>query len=461
MSVTASRLGSSPITLDWTNLASIPAGTGTAARPYQADAALFGDNWNKLKARFASGEVGFYDAPINDTISQASESIALAEKYLERNQFTDCLFLGIGGSALGPYSVLQALPEHAKSGIRFHFMENPDALDWDGTIKRLNPNTTLVAVVTKSGTTFETMALFLLAMEWLGSERRKTHIVAITDPVKGDLKKFAETQGIPTLHVHPSMGGRYSVFTPVGLFALALAGLSVMDFIQGAKQVRDFIEKTPHEKNPIFILSDLLLRHAAKRNIHVCMPYSTRLKSMGSWYVQLWAESLGKDGKGFTPLAAVGATDQHSLLQLLRDGTDDKVTHFLTIDQMGEECLIPRAPVSPGQATLPAFKLLEGHSLQELLSVEYQATSRVLTKQGRPNVTWRLDRLDEKTIGALYFSLCALTAFTGTLMGINAFDQPGVEEGKIYIREALSKGSERPAEEDENSPVNRLRRSQS
>jgi len=461
MSVTASRLGSAPITLDWTNLASIPAGSGTAARPYQADGTLFSENWRKLKSRFDSGEVGFYDAPINNDISQASESIALAEKFMERCQFTDCLFLGIGGSALGPFSVLQALTERQKSGIKFHFMENPDALDWCGTLKRLNPNTTLVAVVTKSGTTFETMALFLLAMEWLGAERRKTHIVAITDPQKGDLKKFAEQHSIPTLHIHPSMGGRYSIFTPVGLFALALCGLSAMEFISGAKQVRDFIEKTPHEKNPLFILSDLLLRHAGKRNIHVCMPYSTRLKSMGSWYVQLWAESLGKEGKGFTPLAAVGATDQHSLLQLLRDGTDDKVTHFLTIDQVVEECKIPRAPTQAGQPVLPAFKILEGHTLHKLLSVEYQATSRVLTKQGRPNVTWSLDRLDEKTMGALYFALSTLTAFTGTLMCINAFDQPGVEEGKIYIREALSKGEERPVEEDENSPVNRLRRNPS
>jgi glucose-6-phosphate isomerase len=339
-------------------------------------------------------------------------------------------------------------------------VDNPDPYEWKRTLAGLKPHSTLVVVIAKSGTTFETMAQLLLACEWLGKERWKSHLVAVTDPVKGDLRTFAQHEGIPTLAIAPSIGGRFSIFSPVGIFAAAIAGLDAQAFLTGAKQVRDHMEKAPVEKNPLFILGYDLLRHAEKRNIHVCMPYSTRLRLIGDWFVQLWGESLGKDGKGFTPIAAVGATDQHSILQLLRDGPDDKVTFFLTLDRVADEVKIPRLQTLPGQQThLPSFRLLEGHSLQELLTVEYRATSLVLTKQGRPNVTFQLDQLDERSLGALYFGLCVLTAFTGTLWGVNPFDQPGVEEGKVYIRESLTRsGAQTQDEVDENSPVARLRR---
>lgn len=477
MSVTAARLGSAPITIDWSNLANVAAGPGVGTRSSGPDKEAFAAAWSRLKNRFGASDVGFYEIPVHPELSQARESQELARQILASGRVTDVLFLGIGGSALGPLSLLLALQEKA-NGIHFHFMENPDPTDWKTTISGLNPNSTLVCTVTKSGTTFETMAQTLLALEWLGKDRWKSHLVAITDPSKGDLKQFATHNGIPTLHIAPSMGGRFSVFTPVGLFAAALAGLNVDELLNGAKQVRDFVEKAPMEKNPLFILGGEFIRHYQKRPIHVCMPYSTRLKQIGAWFVQLWGESLGKDGKGFTPLAAVGATDQHSILQLLRDGPDDKVTLFLTVDQVADEVKIPKLSqigVPLTQPSYSAFKLLEGHTLKGLLTTEYRATALVLTKQGRPNVTWQLDRLDERSLGALYFAFSVLTAFTGSLWGVNPFDQPGVEEGKVYTREALSRGGQpgaaghgsgfgsgnfddRAEEEDENSPVNRLRR---
>lgn len=445
--ITASRMGSAPLTWDWSNL----------GRVESADPANNSAAWEKLKSRFAAGEVGFYDTPVNAELTQATESQALADSILSKNVFTDCLFLGIGGSSLGPLSLLNALQDRRKTQIRFHFMENPDALEWKSTLKGLRPETTLVCAVTKSGTTFETMAQLILAMEWLGESRLKSHLVAITDPVKGDLKAFAQAQSIPTLHIAPSLGGRFSIFSPVGLFAAALAGLSVTDFMQGAKQVRDYCEKTPLEKNPLFVLANELLRHYPKRTSHVCMPYSSRLRTFGDWFVQLWGESLGKDGKGFTPVAALGATDQHSILQLLRDGPDDKVTMFLTVDQIEDEVKVPRLPLLR-MANLPAFKILEGTSLHHLLRYEYQATSLVLTRQNRPNFSIQLDRLDERVMGSLYFAFCVLTAVTGTLWQVNPFDQPGVEEGKIYIKKSLSQTDSQVEEEDINSPVNRLRR---
>lgn len=453
MSFTAAKIGASPLTLDWTHL-----------KAQVTDPSVLAQAWQSTRNRFVSKEIGFYDAPVDGAISNEAECRELAQRILDRKQFTDCLFLGIGGSALGPLSLLQALTERANSGIRFHFLENPDPLDCKTTLARLDPETTLVCVVTKSGTTFETIAQFLIAQEWLGRPRWTTHLVAITDPEKGDLRAWAREEAITTLPIAPTVGGRFSIFTPVGLFAAALAGLSVPDFLNGARQVRDYCEKTLVEKNALLIIGADLVRKAKPYPTHVCMPYSTRLRSIGLWWVQLWGESLGKDGKGFTPLAAVGATDQHSILQLLRDGPDDKVTLFMRVDHVEDPVKIPK--LSAGKILLqgnafPAFRLLEGHTLHNLLQTEYQAISLVLTRRGRPHLTFVLDRLDERTLGALYFAWSVITAFVGTLKGVNPFDQPGVEEGKVYIKESLSRESDsaRQAEDqDDNSPVARLRR---
>lgn len=458
MAVTAARLGSAPLALDWATLASIPAGTGPYAHRYDPDEEAIDQAFAALKKRFESGEVGFFDAVVNPQISQAEAATRLAADILATGRVTDCLFLGIGGSALGPLSLLSALQERCTSGVRFHFVDNVDPVEWRSVLSKLNPDHTLVCLVTKSGTTFETLAQGMLALEWLGKPRWKTHVVAITDPLKGDLREFAAHEGIPTLHIAPSLGGRFSIFSPVGLFAAALSSLSVEHFLKGARAVHDHTVKTAPGKNPLFILGHELLRHAPKRTVHVCMPYSTRLKHVGAWFVQMWGESLGKQGKGFTPLAGVGATDQHSLLQLLRDGPDDKVTLFLTVDRVPDPVVIPTAPKGAGGSVYPAFQLLEGHSLEELLRVEYQATARVLTNQGRPNVSFHLETLDEAALGALYFSLSLLTAFTGTLWEVDPFDQPGVEEGKGYIRQSLLDGaSSRSEPSTGHSAVERLR----
>lgn len=432
MTATAARLGSSPLTFDWSAMAQV--------KTPAPDAAALTAAWEKLRTRFATNEVGFYDAPTQEELAQSEASVTLAETLLQRGHFTDCLCLGIGGSALGPITLLQALPERTRSGVRFHFLDNPDPREWRATLAKLNPSTTLVCAIAKSGTTFETVAQILCALEWLGRDRLANQFVAITDPHKGDLGPLARALGASTLSIAPSIGGRFSVFSPVGLFPAAFAGLSVKDFLLGARQVRDYCEKHALDRNPLMILAGELLRHEAERNIHVCMPYSSRLRMVGDWFVQLWGESLGKDGKGFTPLAALGATDQHSLLQLLRDGPDDKITLFLTVDQIDDPVKIPKLSTLLNQAAHPyaAFALLEGHTFQGLLETEYQAIARVLTRANRPHFTIRLDQLDERNMGALFFAMSVLTAMTGTLWGVDPFDQPGVEEGKIYIRESLS-----------------------
>lgn len=464
MSITAARLGSSPLMFDWSSLlrpAKSLAGTTAGGQ-------VFFEKWSSLKKRFTSGEIGFYDSLSNDEISDIDASEKMAKDIIASGRFSDVLFLGIGGSSLGPLSLIAALKPKTKKGLRTHFMENPDPTDWKETLATLNPATTLIVCIAKSGTTFETLSLFLLALEWIGLDRWKTHTVAITDPTKGDLRAFATEQEIPTLKIHPTIGGRFSIFSPVGTFPGFLAGLDMREFIKGANQIRDYVEKNTTdakacEKNALFQISADLLAHFDKRSIHVIMPYATDLKQYGAWFVQLWAESLGKDLKGFTPLSAVGATDQHSILQLLRDGPDDKITFFMTVDEVEDEVRIPHLNSLRGKSTpptSPAFQILEGHTLHSLLRTEYQAIALVLSKRSRPHFTIHIEKLDERNMGALYFSASVMTAFTGMLWDLNPFDQPGVEEGKIYIKESLTRlASERKSidDSDGHSPVERLR----
>jgi len=440
MPITASRFGSAPLLLDWSLLGSAP--------PVM-DVAKAQTAWDKLKSRFNDKDVGFYQAPIDDSVSQIAASQKLAAEILSESKnsahpLQDILVLGIGGSALGPLSLLSSLQDRTTSTPKFHFVENPDALEWKSTLLRMNPVTTLVVVITKSGSTFETLAQFLLALEWLGADRITKQVIGITDPTKGDLRKWVTENKVRSLEIAPSLGGRFSIFSPVGLFIAALAGLNTDEFILGARQMRDYCEKTPVEKNPLMICGTEFVRLYPQKASHVCMPYSTRLRTLGDWFVQLWGESLGKDGKGFTPLAAVGATDQHSILQLLRDGPNDKITFFITVDKVTDPCAIAPSRPKDGVSHLDAFRILQGHSLHDLLRFEYQAISRVLANQNRPNLTFTLDEINERSLGALYFAFSVLTAFTGTYWGVEPFDQPGVEEGKVYIRNFLSQANRQP-----------------
>lgn len=397
------------------------------------DAARFAKMFSSLKA--APYSSSFYAAVGSPPISQVEECSKWAREL--KGKFENFIFIGIGGSSLGPIALLDALktPNTSSAVSKIRFVENPDPIGLANALHGLNPKTTFVCPITKSGGTFETISLFRAVSQWLDphvSGNLKAHLGIITDPHKGDLRVFAKNLGLSTLEIHPEMGGRFSVFSPVGLFPLELAGLSSKQFLEGAKKMRDSLEKNPA---PLLSISRNLIDLYPQRKIHVMMPYANALKTLGAWFVQLWAESLGKDGKGFTPLGALGANDQHSLLQLLRDGPDDKVTHFIGVKDFGTEPIL--STILPGTSGLDSFEILNGKKLSELLRIEMNAIKKVLTNCSRPSWSIELDRVDEENLGALMFFYCSLTAAAGALWEINPFDQPGVEEGKVYIRNAL------------------------
>ena len=347
---------------------------------------------------------------------------------------SDVLVLGIGGSALGAKALALAL---GGSGARLHFVDNVEPEPVAALFDSLEPETTLVNVISKSGTTAETMAAFLLALDWLrrslGDDWR-SHVVVTTDPKKGILRPFAEKHGLATFSVPPDVGGRFSVFSPVGLLPLGFAGADLDGLLAGAGEANASAMADVGDNLPAQTALAQYLAWRRGQRISVLMPYSSRLALLPAWFVQLHAESLGKayDRSGSrvhvgpTPLGAVGATDQHSQVQLFREGPFDKLIVFVRHRQADRDLTLP------AEEGLEDLSYLFGKSLFELLSAEAAATAHALAAARRPNYTIYLERVDAFHLGWLLQHLMWQTAYLGELFDINAFDQPGVELGKQY-----------------------------
>jgi len=349
----------------------------------------------------------------------------------------DFVILGIGGSSLGGEAIVRALRPTLKEP-RFHVMDNsdPDWLHW--LLGSVNPEETLFYVVMKSGGTSETISQFLVALEWakkkLIGDSWKKHFVCCTDPTKGDLRALVEKWKLDCLDVPPAVGGRFSVLTPVGLFPAAFAGLPIQDFLAGARSVGSW-ESKPWSENPCAQLARSLALGEKDRPVTVFMPYSTRLSAFSRWFCQLWGESLGKDGHGLTPFPAVGATDQHSQMQLYMGGPRDKAIVFVRILETDERMPVP---FPEELSDLPSFSLLKGKSMGALINAEFLATRDAVTKEGIPNCTIELDRLDAHSLGALFYFCEWATAIAGATLQVNPFDQPGVEAAKILTKKYLA-----------------------
>lgn len=397
-----------------------------------------------FRARVKSGEIGFPLLPEDRGTARAIAEFARAA----RRGLDDVLVLGIGGSALGAYALdaavrgphpLQTPAAGARRARpRLLTLDNVDPGLVAAALAQLDPKRTAVCVIAKSGTTAETLSTFMIVWEWLHralGKRARARVVAITDPAQGDLLALARAERYPLFFVPPNVGGRFSVFSAVGLVPAALAGLDVMRLLRGARAANLACWTTHPEQNPA--LAAALVHHALAtrhgKNIEVVFAYSSYLWGAAFWYRQLWAESLGKrvdrQGRvveaGQTPVAALGVTDQHSQLQLYMEGPRDKMVTFWAVEKPRQEVRIPRVFTA-----YESCRYLAGKNLGALFAAERRATESALTAAGRPNCRWTLPRVDEATIGAFFQMLEFQTAFAGELWGVNAFDQPGVELGK-------------------------------
>jgi glucose-6-phosphate isomerase len=360
-----------------------------------------------------------------------------------RTGLEDVVVLGIGGSALGAVCLRTALlPRdwNARSAAqrngrpRLHVLDNVDPRSVAGLLDLVNLPRTRVLVISKSGSTAETMAQYLLVRDRLRAAGLplREHLAFITDPAKGALRRVADAEGIPTFAVPPNVGGRFSVLSPVGTLPAALLGLDVDAMVAGAAAMRDRCQGTSLRTDPALAFAALQWRaqQDAGQGMHVLMPYSDAFRDLGPWFVQLWAESLGKrtpagDHVGPTPIAAVGATDQHAQVQLFMEGPRDKTVTFVDVEEHPHDVLIPHGDGDPAE-----LAYLKGRGFAELLRAECRATAGALAKGGRPTMTLRVTRADAWHLGGLFMFFELATIYAGQLYGVDPLDQPGVELGK-------------------------------
>lgn len=375
----------------------------------------------------------------------ARDDLALLKPHAERfARFEHVIVLGTGGSSLGGQTLvaLKDLGFGPQGGRpKLWFMDNVDPSTFIELAARLPLARTGLIVISKSGTTAETLTQFLtLLPEFeakVGKDKLAEHVIAITEPSDNALGRLAARIGCPILDHDPRVGGRFSVLSLVGLLPAMIAGLDVGAIREGAASVLDpVLEASDARDLAPAIGAALSIGLAKERGIGttVLMPYCDRLGYFGFWYRQLWAESLGKGGNGTTPVRAMGTVDQHSQLQLYLGGAPDKMFTVLILDTAGQGK--PITPEALGGDKGLAY--LENQSLGDLLLAEADATAATLIKNGRPTRVMRITTLDERVMGALMMHYMLETMFAAELLGVDAFDQPAVEEGKILTRQYLS-----------------------
>ena len=363
-------------------------------------------------------------------------------------RFDNILVLGIGGSALGGLAVTEALlkpywnllsPEQRKGLPRIFFLDNIDPDSMNGLLDILDLKKTLVNVITKSGSTAETMSQYMIIKDRLERElgdNYRRNIVATTDKKVGVLRQLADQEGYKTFVVPDDVGGRFSVFSAVGLVPFALVGLDIDQIMNGIKDMDLALKNTDIHQNIAAqgALIQYLLDTKKGKNLSVMMPYSSRLKYVSDWYVQLWAESLGKEYNnngdkvniGPTPIKALGATDQHSQIQLYNEGPNNKVITFIRVENFDTMLEIPKILEYTG------IGYLGGKTINDLINAEADSTRVALADYSRPTMTISLERIDEYNIAQLLYMLEVQTAIAGELYNIDTFSQPGVEQAKNY-----------------------------
>ncbi len=409
----------------------------------------------RLSEERKSGKLGFYSLPYVNT----SEVKEVAEKI--KNEFKNLVVLGIGGSALGTIAVQNALvPQFWKSGsgtTNVYVTDNVDPDFFGSLLESIDLKETCFLVISKSGTTAETMSQFMIVHEMVrdafGEKGLSKHLVAITDPEKGCLREIALKENYTLLTIPPAVGGRFSVLSPVGLLPAAVMDVDIDEMLAGARFMDNKCSSSRLWENPAYTLGALyyLGDQLKKLNSLVFMPYSNRLYSVADWLRQLIAESLGKkystEGSeifvGPTPIKALGTTDQHSQLQLYMEGPFNKIITFFRVESFSREVQIPDA-----FPEVDALSYLGNKSLAALINAEQKATAIALAQNERPNITIVVPEINAFTMGEIFFLFEVATVYMGALYNINPLDQPGVEESKKNTYAIMGrKGYEKRAKE--------------
>jgi glucose-6-phosphate isomerase len=411
---------------------------GLDRRCYEELLRSAGDAVQALKARHADGSLPLLHLPAaRDDLAALAPLVA---RY--RASFDEVVLIGTGGSSLGGQTLCNLAT--AGSGPRMRFFDNVDPHSLEAFLASVDLPRTGFLVVSKSGSTAETMSVFLICLEAMlravGAPAASAHFTALTEPANNVLRRICTAHGIEALDHDPGIGGRYSVLSLTGLLPAMIAGLNAVEVREGAAEVLTAVLASVREGAPPEVIEPAIgaaitvgLERENNISATVLMPYVDRLADFSLWFRQLWAESLGKNGKGTTPINALGTVDQHSQLQLYLDGPRDKMFTVIMLN------VADKGPVvSPALADDEELAYVAGRALGDLMDAEQRATAQTLITNNRPTRIIRLETLNERVLGALFMHFMLETIIAAHMMDVDPFDQPAVEDGKILAREYLA-----------------------
>lgn len=372
--------------------------------------------------------IGYYNLPYEDTSHIKEFAKSVKQK--------DIVVVGIGGSSLGTFAIHQFLL-HKENSKKLHFLESTDPIDLKRRIKKIDLEHALFVIISKSGTTIETVSI----LKYLHSVTKidSSNTICITED-DSKLNAFAKAHGMRTFSIAKNVGGRFSVFSSVGLVPLAIMGLDIDELLRGCRQVSDSFFAKAEYFDTLMEKARFIVENKNRFNINVVFSYSSLLDGFNKWYVQLWGESLGKINingtkQALTPIGLTGPVDQHSFLQLIMEGKRDKTITFIKVEDFQDDLSIPNI-------SLPALEELDyinNIKFKDLINEQADSTiEAILNLEDIPCDVITIESQNEFNIGKLMFSYELLTSIVGSFVQINTYDQPGVEAGKIILKKKLA-----------------------
>ncbi len=376
-------------------------------------------------------EIGYYNLPFQDT--------SIFKEYAKTVKQSNIVVIGIGGSTLGTYAIYKFLKHSRKLEKKLFFLETTDPIDIQSKIENIDLKDTLFIVISKSGTTVETVAIFKYISSLVKCDKHNTVVVTEND---SKLNTYAQANDMKTFEIPKNVGGRFSVFSAVGLLPLAIVGIDIDELLKGARQTSEnfFAKKDFYLR--ILKKARFLVEYKYSFNINVVFSYSSRLEGFNKWYIQLWGESLGKidinsTRQGLTPIGIIGPIDQHSFLQLIIEGRRDKTVTVIKVENFDNDLKIPDVKLEG----LEELDYLNNIAFSDLINKQADATIESINNVNDiPCDVITIDGVCESAIAGLMYEYELLTSLVGKFMYINTYNQPGVESGKIILKENLTKG---------------------
>ena len=386
------------------------------------------DVFHEIIKEKETGEIGYYNLVHQDTTA--------FKEYAAEVKQSNIVVIGIGGSTLGTYAIYKFLKHSKTLSKHLYFLETTDPIDIQSKLDGIDLEDTLFVVISKSGTTVETVSIFKYIHSLV--EINKDNTVVITE-FDSKLNEYAVANGMKTFEIPKNVGGRFSVFTAVGLLPLAIVGIDIDSLLEGTREIHSSFFSKGDEYERILKKARFFVEYKNSFNMNVVFSYSSRLEGFNKWYVQLWGESLGKidinsTHQGLTPIGIIGPIDQHSFLQLIIEGRRDKTVTVVKVNNFQSNLKIPEVTLKG----LEELDYLDNIEFSSLINLQADATIEALNNlKDIPCDVITIDGITESSIASLMYEYELLTSVCAKFMYINAYDQPGVESGKIILKKKL------------------------